>query len=202
MNRKKSNLRGICTGNPHRYGNSKDRPATWSLWAKERGRVWGYRGEEDSKEVKRDVWDCSIMQTSSFGKGGGFVNTSLPVAGSPFLCKFRQLRGRRSAFPASAGYLLLLTQNNLDAKVAHFGGSLPWAPTLAKANTMINYFSFSFFISTKRQLVLWIKLLGNASGCHFNWKRNFDLFPWYALEKHSNLTAFDNRLWESPNCKR
>lgn len=33
-------------GNPHRYRNSKGSEAIWSLRAKEKDRVWEYKGEE------------------------------------------------------------------------------------------------------------------------------------------------------------
>ena len=65
---------------------------------------------------------CPIMQIGSLSKGSLLLLALfLPVAGSAFQNKFRQLWGRQRAFPASAEYLRLLIQRNLYAKVAHFG---------------------------------------------------------------------------------
>lgn len=40
-----------------------------------------------------------------------------------FHCKFREPSWRQKAFPAWAGLLILLSQNNLFAKVAHLGAA-------------------------------------------------------------------------------
>ena len=45
-----------------------------------------------------------IMQVRFLGKGESQVNSSLPVTGSPFQCKFRQLRTRERTYPAFAGF--------------------------------------------------------------------------------------------------
>lgn len=65
------------------------------------------------------------MEISFLGKEES-VNSCLPGAVSPFQHKFRQLRGRQRAFLKSAGFLLLLIQNNFHAQVAHLGEACPW----------------------------------------------------------------------------
>lgn len=81
----------------------------------------GARGERRHLEKQ----DCSIMQLSFFGKRGANVNSSVPVAGFPFQCKFTQFWGRQTAFSASVGCSLLLSQNNLYAKAGQVGAAFP-----------------------------------------------------------------------------
>lgn len=57
------------------------------------------------------------MQMSSLGKGES-VNSCLAATGSPFQCKFLQFRGRQK-FSCISWVLIILTQNNLYAEVAH-----------------------------------------------------------------------------------
>ena len=109
---------------------SRENEARWSLYEL-RSRV-GLRGGREGRPLAgrwNDLFwkiKVAVFCTKFLRKGGVSINSSLPGTGSPFQCKFRLLRTRKRAVPASAGFWLLLIQNNVHAKVAHPGAPCPW----------------------------------------------------------------------------
>ena len=68
---------------------------------------------------------CYIMQISLLGKGKSLLIGSSKKS-PPLQCKFKQLRTRKRGFLASAGFWLLLTQNNIHAKLAQSRVACSW----------------------------------------------------------------------------
>lgn len=110
--------------------NSKDNQAVGSLSELRRG---VRPRQASSRKVKGDVLEnksCPNIQLS-FKKRRVSINNFLPGSGSPFQCKLRPLGTQRKAFSAPAGFCLLLTENNVQAKMAHSWGNLSLAPALS-----------------------------------------------------------------------